>query len=123
MFVHAMIFRRENQRVGARHDMFGCTSRKCGEAEIFRQESALGGVRGGLWFGDFFFHALSCRKFPVSVGLGARSASVQLTNFTDGSATGGAGHRQYLFRGQIFSLHISHLASVDSGKNAQYCSL
>jgi hypothetical protein len=56
-------------------------------------------------FAGFDFQSLGRRKFPFSVGLAARGAAVQFTNFPDSRATGGAGHRQYLFFGKILGLH------------------
>jgi hypothetical protein len=66
--------------------------------------------------GVFLFRGFGCRKFPVAVGLAARAAGVQFANLSDGRATGSARHREYLFHGQIFGLHVLHLASVDIEK-------
>lgn len=82
----------------------------------FTQQGSVGWVSGRTEVPRFSFRGLGCRKFTITVRLSARVAAVQFANLSDGSATRGAAHREYLFRGQIFGLHISHLATVDRKK-------
>ena len=45
-----------------------------------------------LSLAGFHFHGLGGGEFPVSVGLGARGARMQFTNFPDRSATSNTRH-------------------------------
>jgi len=69
----------------------------------FPQYPFMGGIRSALrqrapWphrllsSAGASFHGLGCRKFPISVGLGARGTRVQFTNFPDRCTTSSTGH-------------------------------